>query len=606
MTEIDKTKENIGVDKLDQSTRKKLFNKFVDAGGEIVSERSKRRSLIIDREKQQVYKDRLDEHNKKARSATPYSERNRMGANGKPGTGLLSSRSPVIESHFSAFINRLKIRLHLRLLKVSRFNGVYFHPKFLERFNNTYKSALMEIQVIYLDIFKKNLTNGARITQRLDRIKPLYFEVIEMIGNIYDKMTTDQIVEHYINFPDVPKNVSELKDPLMEIYRRLHLVKLYENSILNGFIKALELQEMVENKKAQGLSARRRKVKHSLNVLFHKLYPRLHWLLCLYEGHFIQFDSQEIDDIFSISDAEKPGNRIFNKPGYDDTAMGDDEESVIDSDDRQKDEKKSIPDNVKRGLQLMYSLNLQELRNVYDKKGLFEHISDNDKVLVTFLLFSEFDSEYSFLLTTNKIKFNVEFTADGKFNYGTRLQQLYDDMRKPTDSLRDYAAIFANYEKIRNEKPSSNTQYIAYSKRLQDILKKRDQSGKMARMVVRAYMEKLTEELKPLIEDMNTIQKFVLNPQDGLMLDDNIEGKKKLHGKKVYEAIQAMFNYASAFVNRLAQGGDLSGSIEYKEGEQESALKSMGAEKVSEQNLEENLDTLDPSKSIFDELDDML
>ena len=257
----------------------------------------------------------------------------------------------------------------------------------------------------------------------------------------------------------------------------------------------------------------------------------------------------------------------------------------------------------------MYRLDMKELRRQFDKKRLFEHISDNDKVMITFLLFSEFDREYSVLLTTNKIKYNIDFTQTGKFNFGVRLNDLYDEMRKPEETLRDYAETVANFEKVRRQKPAGNDQYIAYSKRLQEMQKKRNNAGRQARMVVRAYMEKLCDALKELIDDMNSSQKYLSNPQDILQFDDLIEGDKKLNGQKVYRSIQTVYEYASAFVYRLSPGGDLYGSLDKndaeepaKTNEQQKTTTTAPAESAEENSFDE----IDTSRSVIDELDDLL
>lgn len=41
MKKIEKTKENIKVDELDERTRKQMFEKFVQAGGKVIQERDK-------------------------------------------------------------------------------------------------------------------------------------------------------------------------------------------------------------------------------------------------------------------------------------------------------------------------------------------------------------------------------------------------------------------------------------------------------------------------------------------------------------------------------------------------------------------------------------
>ena len=567
MKEIDKTKDNIGVDGLDEKTRKKLFDEFKSAGGEVISERQKRRNFAIDREKQMTYRERLDEHHRRARTSPLYAgERTGSSANGSSSkkTSSTPSAPALPEGALLSAMNRLRLRFHLWSMHISRFSGFYFHARFLERFSGSYKPALLETQIQYLDLFRKNPNTGNRIMQRLDKMKPLYYELIEMMGNVYDKMMLDQITEHYANFPDVPKKMSELKEPLMEIYRRLYMLRSYENTLFNSFLKAIDMQQSMDEKKSQNASAKKKRIKNSLFVIFHKLYPRLHWLLCYYEGRYITIDSREVEELLHIIASEMPGNRVVRSSDpYEGFVQ--DRSSPGEEAGAKKEEKKettpTVPDEVKKGLKMMYVLDMQEMRRLFDSRGVFEFMSDNDKVLMTFLLYHEFEREYAFLLTTNKIKFNIDFNEGGKFNFGTRLQDLYDEMRKPSDGLRDYAETFATYEKVRREKPINNNQYIAYTKRLQEMQKKRDQSGKMARMHVKAYMEKLSEELSVLLEDMNTKQEYVQNPQDVLRLDNTIEGQKKLNGRKIYEAIQLLYYYSSAFVYRLGQKGDLSAAL---------------------------------------------
>ncbi len=600
MKDLDKTKENIGVDKLDQKARKDLFDRFVESGGEIISDRRKRRPMVIDRDKQREYQTRLDGHARKVKQSESKAPKKTSPTKISAG----SAKTAPGESRFSRFMNRVKVAFHLRFLRITKSRGFYFNFKFLERFNNSYKPALMEVQVQYLNLFKRDPAHGRRITQRLDKANPLFYEVIEMIGNIYDKITADQIVDHYINFPDVPKKVADLKEPLLELFRRLYLLKPYENTVMNSFFRAFDLSNRLESEKTGGTSSEKRKLKNALFVIFHKLYPRLHWLLCHYTDRHIEPDSTEIETILEITPAEKPGNRKSYNP---------EENEIIDAGLPDKtgpvEEKEEIPEEVKEGLQVMYRLDMKELRRQFDKKRLFEHISDNDKVMITFLLFSEFDREYSVLLTTNKIKYNIDFTQTGKFNFGVRLNDLYDEMRKPEETLRDYAETVANFEKVRRQKPAGNDQYIAYSKRLQEMQKKRNNAGRQARMVVRAYMEKLCDALKELIDDMNSSQKYLSNPQDILQFDDLIEGDKKLNGQKVYRSIQTVYEYASAFVYRLSPGGDLYGSLDKndaeepaKTNEQQKTTTTAPAESAEENSFDE----IDTSRSVIDELDDLL
>lgn len=588
MKEIDKTKENIRINDLDDIRRKELFDKFVDAGGKVITDRQKRRSLAIDREKQSEYQKRLDDHYRSLKT-----DRRDSSLNNRPTSGRGSSSASTFLSSGLLFVP-FRIRMRLRFLRITPLSTVYFHKSFLRHFSEDYKPALISIQMIYYHFFKKNPANGRRIIGRLDKISTIYFELIEKIGELYDQMIIDQITMHYQNFPDVPKYVSELRDPLIMLFRELYILKSYENIIYNAFEKTLE----IDSKLSDGSDQRykRKDIKNPLYVIFYKLYPRLHALFCHYQGDIFYDTDSRIDDILSILESEKPGSRMKKLyPGK--------EKFRGSSDDEERDESSQAPvkenkeDKYTRdGLILMHSLDLNSLRR-YDKKRIFEFVEDNDKILVSYLLFLEFEFEYSFVMTTNKIRYNVDFTDNVKVDFKQKMQDIFNETRKCHEAFQAYADAYAAYNKIKIQRPLNSDQYYAYSKRLDDSVKRKDQIGSMARMVLKSYMERLASELEILISDMDSRQRFIENPQDVLDFTVQIEGDKKLHNKKIYEALIAIFSYISALIHRLGPDGDLSGKIDRFD-ESKSPVPSDTDKEVRGDKRE--------GDSILDELDDII
>ncbi|MCL1833883.1 MAG: hypothetical protein FWG49_05205, partial [Leptospirales bacterium] len=256
-----------------------------------------------------------------------------------------------------------------------------------------------------------------------------------------------------------------------------------------------------------------------------------------------------------------------------------------------------IDNSVKEGLTLMYQLNNKELRFKYDKKHEFGLLNDTDKVLLTYLLFKEFENEYSFILTTNKIRYNIDYSTSIKIDYRTKMQDMFNKLNKFQDAFKDYYEIHQEYDKNYNEKPANNNQYIAYSKKLDEIADKRSLAGITYRGIIKKFMEDLAAELSILINDINSEQNYVANPQDVLEFNQAIEGEKKLNKKKVYEAIITLYNFASAFSYRVSPGGDLAGKLELDGDE---TLIDLEDESHSEINDDES------KKSILDELDDLV
>ncbi len=581
MKEIDKTKQNLRVNDIDDTQRRDLFNKFKDAGGQVLSEREARRSLVIDRDKQKQHQQRLDEHyiNKRV----PSNQR------------VVSQKKiyPAVSARTSSAIDRFRIRMRLIILGITGFNTVFFKQSFFQKFNDNYKPALIEIQMIFLSLYKKDPKTGSRIIRSLDKISPIYYELCEGAGDLYQPYLIDQILDAYHNYPDVPQPLSELRDLINELFRMLFILKSYENTVLNSFEKAIDIS-ISYNEGKKDKSIRKKDLKNALFVIFDKLYPRIHTIFCHYNGILFTETDKLIEDILSIKQSEKPGNRLRR-----------DDNLVIQVDNFQEPEKeidielqpeKEIEnDSVKEGLKLMYKLDIDFLRSLYDKKGEYELLNNTDKVLLTYLLFLEFEKEYSFILTTNKVKYNIDFSTNVKIDYRTKLQDIFNQLKKSHDSFRSYYDTFIEYNKIFNQKPTSNDQYIAYSKRLDEISKKKKQAGSMSRMMIKSFMDNLVSELAVLIDDMNGRMKYISNPQDILEFSYEIEGDKKLKNKKIYEAMETIYNYASALSHRISSEGDLSGKLEFDE------IDKKDNELVTNENKSEK-----PGGSIFDELDDII
>jgi hypothetical protein len=592
---IDKTKENIGVSRLDEKTRKNLFEKFVESGGRVIDEKNIRRQLVIDRSLQKEYLKKIggysDTAGKPARAKTEETK--------GPSVAKKPEQSGI--NSLALFFSRLKIRFKLKFLGVTGFSGYFFSDRFFRKFNHSYKPALMDIQILFLDIFRRNPSVGRNITAKLDNIKPVYYELIEMVGNLFDKINVDQILEQYVNYPEVPKKTAELKGQILQLYKKLHVVHPYENTVTDAFHQAVDLYLKIEDNPGDSHYGMTRRIRNSLFVIFHKLFPRLHLLFCLYERWPYSDYDPDIDVILGVSETDRPGNRQLAKY-FDDMAEPPEEQEATEEEQEAQEADNAAVRAVKYGLSLMATLDLPRLRQEYDKARLFENVSDADKVFITSLLFNEFDREYSFILTTNKIKYRTDFAARNKIDFRGRLNDLYDKMKSSTDSIREYADELENYEKSRREKPTSGSQYIEYNKRMESLVNKKNLAGKKALSVVRDYMLKITEELGVLIEDMNSHQIYIENPQEVLMFDPLIEGEKKINGKKIYEALYIVYCYALAFAYRLSQSGDLSGDLEFKKEEMEEIQKQQKeiAREVQEKKESEK------SKSVLEELDDMV
>jgi len=75
-------------------------------------------------------------------------------------------------------------------------------------------------------------------------------------------------------------------------------------------------------------------------------------------------------------------------------------------------------------------------------------------------------------------------------------------------------------------------------------------------------MDRVGDAMDILIKDCRTEKKIVDNPQNPLLFDPGIEGKKKLNNQSIYNALQYTNAYTKALSYRLSdRGGDLYGGV---------------------------------------------
>ncbi len=114
---------------------------------------------------------------------------------------------------------------------------------------------------------------------------------------------------------------------------------------------------------------------------------------------------------------------------------------------------------------------------------------------------------------------------------------------------------------------------------------------------MRNFFTDVIDLLEVLSKDMEDKQKIVLNPQELIEFDYELEGNKKLKGKKIYQAILDVIDYSSAFLYRLSHKQDLSS--------ESSTNNKLTADEVEFEVEDEKPAEPGEDKSILDELDDM-
>lgn len=581
--EFDETRKAIGINQLSEAERKAMLEKFKAAGGKVLQEREIRPSLNREENKAKtISKDRgsslklpSERERERRRELLEKKEREKEREENqlKPYKGPLS---------------RFFIRMRCMLAGLTSFSGDAVKPRFMNFLSLDLRQALVEFNLTGNDLFFQNPQIGRKIIQALDKKNPLLMEVLEAAHRLYHAPTYSALTEFYQSHPGAATPLNSIANPLRSLFRSLYLVYPFQETLKKAFQYAFEVYlAETKNDQKEKWEAKRKKVIQDVKVVFEQAYPKLFQLICrLDETDYPPF-SPLLEKALGITAADKLGKRRRGDNshlgvGTSETEVTHAQENLLSdelqlsgdadtlenpSQEQNKTEKKEAPKpknpiletkEYQYGFSLMKMLHPMLLRQKHDPKGKFKNLPNNDKVFLAYLYFLEFDQEYSFVLTTNKIKLNVDYSGGVKTDYKKILTDIYNESRTIIRTFEKYYEAVENLEKLKKNKLSSN--YIEQSKLETKQQGHVDIEGRNTRGLIRTYMENVYKNLGKLIADMKGSKLIVANSDEIITFDKEFEGTKRLNGKSVQNCILEAYCYALALKERL-EGGDLYGGI---------------------------------------------
>ncbi|MDV6235679.1 hypothetical protein CH379_008580 [Leptospira ellisii] len=567
MAEFDKTKRSIGVNNLDDKARKEMFDKFQSAGGKVVSEKDKKKedadrksSQPNIRQGQRSQAGGRDSSSSRSGNVSSGGGRS-SGGSGNKGGGSVSRGAgardrKALEDEMGNLINRLSVRVKCWLGRVTGFSSPELLPSFLSEFNLSGKKALLELNFVGNDILG-NPGYAAKIAKELDAQNPIYIELLGRMHKLYDNGEINQILEPHNAAPDLPVGISRIRDPLYSIFRKLYYVYPFQGSYVKAVTLGYAVLEKLEGKPSSIYNTKKKRALQEFDYLFGTLFDKLYLTVLRNENKNIPLLSNTMESVLGIIPEEKPGHRQQGEE-LDEISGG-----AAPEEDVQEEEKKeetnpeeSLSKELKYGLKLMRMLPLDQLRKKHDPRGEYDLVPAADKAFLTWLFFREFDTEYSFVMTTKKIEIKPTIVNGAKVDYREKMIDLYETTRASIEQFRIYDQY---YKELKSHLKNPGANYIEASKKTSALETKRSQQSRNVRVTVKEFVEKTSEILEKLIADMKTKKEVVTN-MDELMTFDLMEAKRRLNKKPIKQCIMEAYCYAIAFAGRL-ESGDLFGGV---------------------------------------------
>lgn len=567
--EFDDTRDAIGVNSLEHGERKQMLNKFLDAGGQVLSDKElkeKKREEVRRREAQE------------ARSRKSKANVQESGKKQPSQAAMAAKLAEKREKQLKGGTAKLGIRLKALFAGLAPFSGSVAKPSFFKFLGLEVKQAVVEFNLLGNDLFLQNKAAGKSIAKELDAKNPMVMEAMERLHALYDASEFHALMEYHQVSPDIDIPFSSFETPLKSIYRKLYYLYPYQETLKKGFVTAIDLY-----KKNSGASAvesnvweqKKKKFLKDVKIVFEQAFPKLFLLICRIDGINYPPFSSYFEKEFGIDQDLKLGSRksgestalassisehdetdVENASEDSQSGEGAEGEDVGEEDSKSEESAIRQTKEYKYGMSLMNALDPEGLRKKHDPENHYHDAKLNDRAFLAFLFFSEFDRELSFVLTTKKIKLSVDYSG-GKKDYKQILADIFNDSRNIIQAFDKYYKSRVEFNEVES---NDGLSYVEASKRKEKLKTNVDMEGRVVRGSINSYISKVSKNLALLVSDMKGQQKIVENMDDPINFESDLEGAKRLNGQAVKQCILEAYCYSLALSERL-DNGDLYGGI---------------------------------------------
>jgi len=553
--DYNRLRKKVGIDKLNDDQRKKLFYDFVDHGGEVVDEKPQEKGKILkalERKKTKEGK-KIPAHMREFLEKTrPSQHTTARKAAAVKTRGWVSGRRKKAKAFSS-----LKIYMKGLFSRVFNLGGNRFSDKFIHFFCGEGKSHALNLHLTVKSFLDGKNSVKKDIWRLSTGENSTFYEFLIRLSRLYDDIEYSSI-ENAVTVKEIPRG--PYREVFKMFFKRIYTLGQFHDMARFYAQKAVDIQESNGKINAKNVSSVKKKLGTDINVILGEYLPSFHVILCKMNRVYYPLYSQELDDFLGITDEDKIGyiTRIEKKKRSEELKKMRKYLKKLKMEAQEKgSEELKIPKHVERGLPLIRkSIEEYEDAHRHDEENPLDLLDKNDKMYKSALLLEVFDKEYSFILTSGKIGFNIDYREQKKVDIKEDFTSAYLLLSEARHDVKDY------FEIMRETKRTAENLRLTFHQKstMQDSLgKKQSVTSRRARKRIAETMKSIQSILSTVIDDYNTANRLLQNPDETLLFNEKIDEEKKFQNKKVIEAIVEIFLFSSTFAF-LLNYGELSGS----------------------------------------------
>lgn len=571
MGDIDKTRDRLKLDDIEEDDRRDLFNKFVDAGGEVVYDSRKKinstttninantNSHIKKNNSINTNSQSRFEHSdiKPKKESHPTNKQTNYEAIEKIKTNEVFKPANKSKPLFFNF----KLWLSAFSSGVITFFGGKVNPKFLNFIDKNVISSLLEMDTLMFNALNPMGINDADSKNKREKIISRFateledVELLERIKDQYDEKVYKNLLRPYkeLDSPVVAVNyVNELKG----MFRPLYVLHLYSSKIKLVGEKAMSSYAIVDNMSKGIVNSRISAFKRAVELIYSKYYPKL-LILLQYASKEKLETLEEFNKFLEITDVDILG--YYTKLKLANQKLHESKIEAAKENIGKKDEEEKLNKIESIGVKLIEKCVSfkKEDNNIEYETDPFYTIEENDKIYRIKVLIDFLDREYSILFVSNKVKYNLVYDNLVRTDYKSDFNNIFLSLSDINSRFNEYSEICKNILKVEEDEAMRFEQRVSM---LSERNGQRAYISKKLKSTVMSIINSFKKKLDKLLLDKEEREKIIANPNDILTLFADIGNhKKRVQGYNVLKALTEAYYFISGF-NYLITEGELSGA----------------------------------------------
>lgn len=579
MGDIDNTRDRLKLDELNKDARKDLFNKFVDAGGEVVADkkRDNGNTLVGSSKKGQ----NVVVGGNSGRSSKGSSFANSK-SDAKDKNNKSSSTITIPNKKNNGLFFNVKLWFNALSSGVITLMGGNVNPKFLNFIDKNVIATLLEMDTLIFNALNPSEASDIDAKAKHQKVISQFsktlddLELLERIKDQYNEGVYKDFLRPYKELNSTVMAESYVKE-IKAMFRPLYVLHAYSSRIKLAGEKAMFAYAMVDNISKGIVNSRISAFKRAVDLIYGKYYPKLFTLL--------QYASKE--PLETINDF----NRYLNITDEDIlgyyTKLRKEKEKLQETKIEQaKENIGKQKDNEEEKLSKVESIGIKLIdkcvsfkksdNNIEYEADPFFIVPIKDKIYRIKVLIDFLDREYSAVFVSNKVRYNLVYDNQVRTDYKNDFNNIFLSLSDTNSRLNEYSELCKTINKVEEDKT------MRFEQRVSMLSDKNGQRSYLAKNLRNTFVSIITpfkRKLDKLLLDKEERERIIENPNDILTFSAEVgKTKKRIQGYNVMKALTEAYYFISGF-NYLITQGELSGAGILIEGDDNDEADTNVAEK---------------------------